>query len=276
VTAGDEDRRSELADFLRARRAAITPDEVRLRTSGRRRTPGLRREEVAELADVGLSWYTWLEQGRDIAPSGQVLESIARALRMTSSEREHLLKLAAVAPAATSGDYVVDEETVAMVEALRPHLAFVLDERFEVVAHNQPAELVMEGLLTAPVGRRNLLVWLFGGRGDWDGFEGSWARTARANLLDFRSAYAEHPGDPEFGSLLTELEATGEPFRGWWAAHEVAPMEPTEKVFSHSELGQLRMCMLQSRLSHAPWLRLRILVPTDEATRRVMAERYPS
>jgi hypothetical protein len=230
---------------------------------------------VAELADVGLSWYTWLEQGRDIAPSVQVLESLARALRMTASEREHLLKLASVASASRTAHDVLDVETVAMVAALSPHPAHVLDERFEVVTHNSPAELVMQGLLSAPEGQRNVLRWLFGGRGDWEGFEDGWARTARANLLDFRSAYANHAGDPEFASLLTELRATGEPFGTWWAAHEVAPMEPTEKVFAHPELGQLRMSQLQSRLSHAPSLRLRILVPADERTRRVVAERYP-
>src|SRR5581483_4124397 len=88
-----ERRRSELADFLRRRRASITPDDVGLRGGGRRRTPGLRREEVAQLAGVGTTWYTWLEQGRDVRASLEVLEAIARALKLTAAERTHLVLL---------------------------------------------------------------------------------------------------------------------------------------------------------------------------------------
>jgi transcriptional regulator with XRE-family HTH domain len=91
--ASGEHRRSELADFLRRRRASITPDDVGLPNGGRRRTPGLRREEVAQLAGVGTTWYTWLEQGRDVRASLEVLEAIARALRLTPAERTHLVLL---------------------------------------------------------------------------------------------------------------------------------------------------------------------------------------
>lgn len=274
----DGRRREELSDFLRSRRAAVTPEEVGLRSTGRRRTPGLRREEVAELADVGLSWYTWLEQGRDISASVQVLDALARALLLTPGEREHLLKLAGATPAGppkptTPGGSRIDGELVAMVAALAPHPAFVLDERFDVVAHNPPAELVMHDLLTAPLGERNLLLWLFRDREAWSGVEDGWSRTARANLLDFRTVHADHAGDPAFDELLAELRKTGEPFGAWWAEHDVAPLEPTRKRFPHPELGELRMLLLQSHLVHTSH-RLRILVPADDRTRAVMTERY--
>lgn len=270
----EAERRSELSGFLRARRAAISPADVGLPASGRRRTPGLRREEVAELAGVGLSWYTWLEQGRDISPSLQVLESLARALRMTPGEREHLMKLAGASAASQPMTSVLDEQTRRMIAELTPHPAYVLDDRFDVVAHNLAAELVMQGLMTAPQSRRNLLLWLFSGRRDWDGMQDSWSQTARANLLDFRTAYADHAGEQAFASLLSQLEETGQPFHDWWTAHDVAPLEPTDKIFRHPTLGDLRMHQLQSHLGHAPHLRLRILVPADDRTRRILATSF--
>src|SRR4051794_21010275 len=100
-----EARRAELADFLRQRRAQISPDHFGIEPNGRRRTPGLRREEVAQLAGVGLSWYTWLEQGRDIKPSAQVLDALAGVLDMDSAERAHLFHLARVELPLPAGDY---------------------------------------------------------------------------------------------------------------------------------------------------------------------------
>src|SRR5712671_4312018 len=93
IAASGQLRREQLADFLRTRRAALQPEEVGLRGGGRRRTPGLRREEVAQLAGVGATWYTWLEQGRDVRASLDVLEALARALRLNPAERNHLILL---------------------------------------------------------------------------------------------------------------------------------------------------------------------------------------
>ena len=97
-------RHAELTDFLRTRRAQVTPEQVGLEANGRRRTPGLRREEVAQLAGVGLSWYTWLEQGRDIHPSAHVLDAIARVLALDAAERAHLFHLARVELPLPEGD----------------------------------------------------------------------------------------------------------------------------------------------------------------------------
>src|SRR5689334_10299473 len=106
----DEQRRLDLADFLRTRRMRLSPEQVGLITGGRRRTPGLRREEVAQLANVGVSWYTYLEQGRDIHPSSEVLHSIADALQLTPAERQHLLLLADQQPRVDA--YLPDDEQV--------------------------------------------------------------------------------------------------------------------------------------------------------------------
>jgi transcriptional regulator with XRE-family HTH domain len=271
ATAGEKAgaaRRAELADFLRTRRAAIRPEDVGLATgAGRRRTPGLRREEVAQRSGVGLSWYTWLEQGRDVTPSDQVLTALSRALLLSDSETEHLFVLAGVAPPAPASE-PLDADTTALVEGLLPHAAFVLGPRFDVLAHNRAAALIMGDLVSAPVSRRNLLVWVFA-----DGWDRSpaWEANARANLLDFRSEYARHPGDPSFAALVETLSASSDTFREWWGEHDVQVMEPASKVIPHRTLGLLNLLSVQTRPAHAPWLRLRIVVPADDRTRDAIA-----
>ncbi|MEV6636240.1 helix-turn-helix transcriptional regulator [Actinoplanes sp. NPDC051470] len=261
-------RRSELADFLRTRRAALRPEDVGLTPGGgRRRTPGLRREEVAQRSGVGLSWYTWLEQGRDVSPSAQVLLALARALELSPSERAHLFLLAGVAQPGPAEDTSVDAETAALVHGLLPHIAFVLGPRFDVLAHNAAAELIMADLVLQP--RPHLLRWLFAGDG-WD--RPGWENTARANILDFRTEFAQHPGDPAYVSLVDELSAESPRFRDWWADHDVQAMEPSAKHIVHRDLGPLHLLSAQTRPAHAPWLRLRILVPADDGTRTTIAK----
>jgi transcriptional regulator with XRE-family HTH domain len=263
-------RRAELGDFLRTRRAARSPADAGLPVHGTRRTPGLRREEVAQLSGVGVSWYTWLEQGRDVTPSDQVLSALSRALALTAAERSHLFQLAGVAhPAGQDGP--VDQGIVTLVDSLRPHIAFVLDQRFDVVAHNAAAEIVMGDLLARPPDRRNLLLWLFDGGTDWSEAGPAWERTARANLLDFRTEYARHAGEPAYDSLVARLLDRSETLRTWWAQHEVEAPAPMHKQIPHRTLGLLHLLEAQSRPAHQPSLRLRILTPADDRTRRVLA-----
>ncbi|MFI5938636.1 helix-turn-helix transcriptional regulator [Actinoplanes sp. NPDC051494] len=267
----DSARRAELADFLKTRRAALSPEAAGLAPDGsRRRTPGLRREEVAQLAGVGLSWYTWLEQGREITPSEQVLRALGRALRLTPGEREHLTLLAApvVAGSDERADEEVDEGTVAVIHGLVPHPAFVLGPRFDVVAHNRAAEVILADLVSAPKDRRNVLLWLF----SWENDRPGWERTARANLRDFRTEFARHPGDAAYEELVAELIRRHESVRVWWAEHGVEDPEPMHKVIPHRDLGPLAFLQMQSRPSHRPALRVRVLVPADERTRTVLSE----
>jgi transcriptional regulator with XRE-family HTH domain len=265
-------RRAELADFLRTRRAAVSPADVGLAPgAGRRRTPGLRREEVAQLSGVGLSWYTWLEQGRDVTPSDQVLSALSRALLLSPSERDHLFVLAGVAAPPLSDLGEADPDTVAVVEGLLPHVAFVLNPRFDVLAHNRAAALILGDLVAAPPADRNVLHWLFAGDSWPRPAPAGWEQTARANLLDFRSEYARHPGDPAFEALVSSLSSASPRFREWWEQHDVQTMEPSAKHITHRELGPLHLLSSQSRPTHAPWLRLRILVPADARTREAIA-----
>src|SRR5947208_11872756 len=136
-----ETRRAELADFLRRRRAQVTPAQAGIEANGRRRTPGLRREEVAQLAGVGLSWYTWLEQGRDIKPSAQVLDALARTLELDAGERAHLFHLARVELPLPAGDYPRDAppDLAHFVERVTPYPAYLLGPRTDVLAWNAAA-----------------------------------------------------------------------------------------------------------------------------------------
>jgi transcriptional regulator with XRE-family HTH domain len=266
-------RRTQLADFLKAKRAAITPDDVGLPVLGHRRAPGLRREEVAQRAGVGLSWYTWLEQARDITPSAQVLLALSRALELSPPEQAHLFLLAGVAGPEEPGlaEDEADEETAALVHALRPHIAYVLSPRFDVLVHNRAAEIIMADLVSRPPHRRNLLLWLFDGQTDWGGRSQEWEATARANLMDFRTEYARHPDDPSYQRLVDELTGSSEVLRGWWAEHAVQAPEPVRKRIRHATLGPLNLLQSQSCLAHRPSLRLRMLVPADDRTRRILA-----
>ena len=226
------------------------------------------------LAGVSVSWYTWLEQARRVTASAQVLNSISRALELTPAEHAHLFSLAGAdgdSPVRRHG-YEIDDETVAMVHALAPHAAYVLSPVFDVIAHNQAAEIVMRDLLSRPAGERNMLRWLFRD-GGWDQNTPEWQTTARANVEDFRAGYAQLVDDPDARALVDELSTASSTFQGWWAEHEVRDLQPTRKALFHSTIGPLTLLQLQTRLAHAPALRLRILVPGDDATRKRMSAR---
>src|SRR3954465_4674853 len=181
-------RRSELADFLRLRRGLVSPQDVGLEANGRRRTPGLRREEVAQLAGVGLSWYTWLEQGRATHPPPQVLDAIARVLARDAAERAHLFHLARVELPLPEGDYPreASAELRAFVEAIDPHPAYAFGPRFDVLAWNAASVRLFHDWGAEPVQRRNLLRWLFADP-SWDRSRPRWEGTAKHNLGRFRA-----------------------------------------------------------------------------------------
>jgi transcriptional regulator with XRE-family HTH domain len=258
-----------LAEFLKHRRALVSPESVGLEANGRRRTPGLRREEVAQLAGVGLSWYTWLEQGRDIRPSAQVLDALARTLRLDTGERAHLFHLARVELPLPAGDYPREAppELSAVVAALVPNPAYLIGPRMDVLAWNTAAARVIGEPQAAPDGRVNLLWWLF--TVDEPRSE-QWRDTARNTLARFRAEHARRIGDPDFAALIEALEAASPAFRAWWPRHEVLTEQLGTKTIDHPELGTLRLHHLQSVPTSHPDLRLTQFAPADETTRSTL------
>ncbi len=156
-------RREELAEFLRHHRESTSPESVGLATIGRRRTPGLRREEVSQLAGVGLSWYTWLEQGREITPSASVLDALARVLDLDPPEHAHLFALADVPVPASAEPYPTEAppELREVVLGMEPNPAFLLGPRTDVLVWNAGARRMLGQPSAAPDGIPNLLWWLF-------------------------------------------------------------------------------------------------------------------
>lgn len=264
-----ESRRAELAEFLKHRRALVSPESVGLESNGRRRTPGLRREEVAQLAGVGLSWYTWLEQGRDIRPSAQVLDALARTLRLDTGERAHVFHLARVEPPLPAGDYPREAppELCAVVDALVPNPAYLIGPRTDVLAWNRAATRVIGEPQPAPDGRPNLLWWLFA-RDELRGEQ--WRDTARNTLARFRAEHGRRIGDPDFAALIEALEAASPEFRAWWPRHEVLTEQLGTKTIEHPEHGTLRVHHLQSAPTSHPDLRLTQFAPADGRTRATL------
>ncbi|MER8010834.1 helix-turn-helix transcriptional regulator [Streptomyces sp. NPDC094149] len=233
--------RKELAHFLRSRRERITPAEVGLLAGPRRRTPGLRREEVAQLAFISTEYYTRLEQARAPHPSHEVLAGLARALRLSDIEREHLHHLAGAPPHPPAGPCrEVPQSILDLLHRLPQAAATVTSATFEVLAFNDLATALMEDFSVRPRRDRNLIRRVFLGPhaqgqrlygvSDADAF----ARFATKRL---RAAAARYPDDPEVAELVAELLDGSEEFTRLWKAHDVSAAPTLCKTFQHPLVG---------------------------------------
>jgi transcriptional regulator with XRE-family HTH domain len=281
ATTSSPVRRDELRAFLRSRRARVSPADVGLPDEGaRRRTPGLRREELAALAGVGVSWYTWLEQGRDIHPSPEVLDALARALRLDTAERATLFALARTElplPSAAAADGGPDDDRavlVRLVEALHPTPAYLLGPMTRILAWNPTASALFGSPDHLSPERRSLLWMLLVDPGEArynPGREG----TARNMVARFRSEYAQHAGEPAYEQFIAELRERSPWFVEWWGEHEVNDTQRGTKTIEHPTLGTLRLHHAQTVPTGAPELRLTIYAPADAATRVALAQLAP-
>jgi transcriptional regulator with XRE-family HTH domain len=261
-------RRTELADYLRSRRSRLTPADVGLpegSASGRRRTPGLRREEVAQLSGVGVTWYTWLEQGRDISASPQVIDALARALLLSRDQHAHLRELAglpAPEPQPLPDDTLPRLQRLA--DAAAPSPASVYDEHFDFLVWNQPYVRVRHDPATLPAGRRNM-IWMMFTDPENRARMVRWEPAARAVLSQFRAAAARHPGDTRFAELVAELTQVSPEFRDWWAEYPIRDFRPATIGIRHPVAGLIQLEMFQLRLVDQPGLVMVWQVPASEA-----------
>jgi transcriptional regulator with XRE-family HTH domain len=284
---GRAERRGELAAFLRSRRERITPEDLGLPGGHRRRTAGLRREEVAQLAGVGVTWYTWLEQGRPIRASVQVLNAVARTLRLDPVERQHLFRLAGIpdsAPAGTAG-HLPSPEIRAVLDQLSPMPATVVTERFDILAWNAayatlfpaPGDAGAVGGAGAAGGGgssgsgrgRNSLLYCFTQPGCCTGFENRVEQRA-VMVAQLRAAYGRHVGDPAWTGFIGMMEAASPEFAAMWATQDVAQPATLAKVFRHPLYPRLAMTSVSLTVQAAPGTRVVVYVPSDEATRQAM------
>jgi len=232
--------RSELADLLRSRRDRLTPADVGLPAGSRRRTAGLRREEVAQLAGVSATYYTFLEQGRDVRPSRQVVAALAAALRLSSAERAHLFQLAGVTPAA---DDQAQAETVspvvsAMIGRLDPYPAYLKGRRWDVLAANRAARALFTDWNARAAEDRNLLWWMFTDPAARKVYV-HWEQEAPDMLGRFRAAAARRLDDPDFTGLIERLHQASPEVRSWWPRYDVQPVGGGTKHLHHPALGDV-------------------------------------
>jgi transcriptional regulator with XRE-family HTH domain len=261
-----ERRRAELADFLRRRRESITPQDVGLPNGGRRRTPGLRREEVAQLADVGATWYTWLEQGRDVRASLDVLESISRALRLTPAERTHLVLLGRGEdpPPCKSLAERVSPTLKRLIENLGPNPAYVLGRRWDYLAWNRARCALMGDLGKVPRASRNH-VWLHFMDPARRELLPDWERVSRLLVAKFRADSARHLGDPAFEQLVQTLRKSSPEFCTEWKRHEVARVGEGRREINHPLAGRLVFEHAVFNPAEAPDQRLVLYSPVAES-----------
>ncbi len=258
-------RGGELAEFLRSRRARLSPADVGLPPGVRWRTPGLRREEVAELAGIGTTWYTWLEQRRDIRVSADVLDNLARALRLTPDERAHLFRAAHGQP---SQRPLTPRETAPpaarrLLVALGVAPAYITGRRWDLLAWNAAAVAVFGDFGALPESERNLVRFMFTDDEvrrrlvDWEG-------AARRVLALFRADRGRYADDPWFTEVIDDLRRISPEFARWWPRHDVRERAEERKEVEHPVVGRLAPEPTALQLVGFPDLKLIAYVPLPE------------
>jgi transcriptional regulator with XRE-family HTH domain len=271
--------RPELAAFLRSRRDRLRPSDVGLPggDTNRRRTPGLRRQEVAQLAGISVEYYVRLEQGRGPRPSRQVLSALARALMLTGDEREYLFRIVGENPPAVVGPSTELLPAIRyLIDSLTETPAYVVNARYDVLAWNTMATHFIGDLSAYPVAERNMIRWTFQRSPDehiWTD-EGA-RRFTRATVADLRAAYARFPGDPGIESLVTELLGVSPAFAEMWELRDVQVRRGMVKRVDHPTAGPLEFDCQVLRISDSDQTMIVYCAapgsPTEAAFKRMAA-----
>jgi transcriptional regulator with XRE-family HTH domain len=239
------DTRNEIREFLRSRRARITPDHAGLRTygGGRRRVPGLRREEVALLAGVSVDYYTRLERGNASGVSETVLEALARALQLDDAERAHLFDLARATQTSTSprrrrAKQRIRPSVQHMLDAMAGVPAFVRNGRLDILGANRLGRALYSAHFDSPAQPPNTARFVFLDDHATT-FYTDWDRVAHDVVAILRAEAGRDPYDRELSDLIGELSTRSEPFRTLWAAHNVRTHDTGIKRFHHPVVGEL-------------------------------------
>lgn len=236
----EKQRYKELGDFLKTRRAKILPSQVGIPEGGRRRIPGLRREEVAYLAGVGLTWYTWLEQGRAIQVSAEVLESLSRVLMLDKQERIHLYTLARHVFPSDIPSYkgTVSPILQHVLDNLILSPSFIMDIRWNIISWNKAARVVFADYGKINVRERNM-VWMMFTNPDYKNLFIDWEFHAQGMLARFRSDIGHYIEDPWLTNFIDELKTESEQFNLWWSKHEVQGNGEINKKLNHPIAGKM-------------------------------------
>ncbi|GLZ01201.1 helix-turn-helix transcriptional regulator [Actinoplanes sp. NBRC 103695] len=237
----------ELGTFLRSRRERVTPADTGLPVTGRRRTPGLRREELALLAGISATWLTYLEQGRDVRPSGQVLDALARALRLTVAEQEHLRRLAGGDATVEAAGEEAAPEVAGVPALLGDNPAYVTGICYDILAINDTAVQLFGGI--GPGG--NVVRWMFTEPAAREILV-DWEQEARNILARLRAIAGRNPGHPRVTQLVADLHETSPEVREWWPQYDIQFSHAGRKRLRHPRLGVITMSHAAFHVAERP------------------------
>lgn len=268
------ERKKELGSFLRARREALDNKQLGLPSVGRRRTPGLRREEVAQLAGVSVTWYTWLEQGRDVKPSSAALQAISQALQCSATEHNYLCSLAGVAPHSQPETLCesisnTDQQLLAQLEPLP---AIIQNTRFDILGFNRAFCALVGVDLNEEAQEHRNCIYLALTNAAWRAcLMPDWQDALPSMVAMFRSGYATHNGEPAWEERLQSLKGASPEFEHAWQRHEIGSIENRHKRFFHPQQGEMLFEQRNWWSQQQGGNRLMIYQPADAAARTFIA-----
>lgn len=269
MAVSNQTRLQALSDFLKSRRAAITPASVGLPEGLRRRTPGLRREEVAQLAGVSNTWYTWLEQGRDIKVSPSVLDCIASALRLTKDERSYLFALALESGPGTPS-YESEEKAVIspplqkILHELTTCPTLISDRRCGIVGWNDAAAHVFLNFASLPPDERNMIRLLFE-RKEFQRLAVNWEQFVRGYLAIFRAYYGQYVEDHWYDDFIAEMKDKHPAFPALWEESRVSSAPDVVLEFRHARAGKMLFHLTSLQVHGSADLRCSIYTPAADS-----------
>jgi transcriptional regulator with XRE-family HTH domain len=262
----ERNRRGALAQFLRTRRERALPSEYGLQIAPRRRARGLLREEVALISGVGVTWYTWLEQGRAIAPSVTVLDNLARALRLDPVERAHLFRLARPDLEPVAAPHLARRLAApldSILAGLSPHAVYVSNTMWDVIAWNEPAKVLFGDFKRVPPEQRNLIYMLYCDA-EWRDLFRDCPGIRETAVAQFRASTARLGNEPYFKSFIEMLSRASDEFRAQWRHQDVHPSTARSKILTHPKAGQLKLDYAIFRPDAEEDVRFTIYTPADK------------
>lgn len=265
----EEQQRKELGDFLRLHRTRTPPTAVGLQSTSKRRTPGLRREEVADLVGISVTWYAYLEQGRDISVSVGVLERLAEVFRLSHHERVHLFGLAGkwTMTSTTASEEHISSTLQRILDYHNPYPAYVLGQRWDIIGWNDAACAVLNDFTKLTLRERNLLAIMFTNSYIRQTLV-NWEDHAQRVLRHFRIDYGQRSGDPILAELVERLLKESKEFTLWWNFPDVDAQANTPKEIQHPELGRLLFEQSAFLVLDNPALKLLLYTPLNKTTTR--------
>jgi transcriptional regulator with XRE-family HTH domain len=256
--------RQQLSEFLKTRRARLSPADVGLACGNGRRSRGLRREEVAALAGVGLTWYTWLEQGREIQVSTSFLENLARTLKLSQAERAHLFALTQhrAPPLPVSGSTSNAPERLQVILNAIDSPAYARNDRFDVIAWNRANTLMFGDFAAVAPEQRNVIRLMFT-RPSYRHNMKNWEADARGLIAKFRLNFGQGVRAEEFSMIIAELSAISTDFQRMWAEHDVSDLGEGVTYFSSRRHGATVFQHYTMMPEALPHLRIVVMIPVQ-------------